>query len=120
MNDYRTINLCFVVILFFGLIYCFFLKEIPTDIQIKSNCYGEPFCKSVGLTRAFNAALNLNFEKAFKFNPYYFQTLIFFLVQFTYRIVATFFIKKIGIKTIRIDTILTAIYFLFTFHVFVI
>lgn len=120
MSDYKIINSCFVVILFLGLVYCFFLKSIGGQFQLKSNCEGEPFCKSVGLTRAFHSALHLNFKKASSFNLDYIYPLSFFITQFFYRFISILFKRDFSKKIIRIELIITISYFLFAFTRFVI
>lgn len=121
MNDYRTINLCFVVIFFLGALYCFFLNSVPESFQIQSYCISHPsLCKSIGLTRAFNEALHLNFKNALKLNPYYLQIFIFFGIQFMYRLISGLLIKVINKKVIWADAILSGLYFIMTFYVFIV
>lgn len=120
MSDYKIINCCFVVILFLGLSYCFFLKSIPEQVHLKSNCESKLFCKSVGLTRAFHSALHLNFKKASSFNLDYIYPLSFFITQFFYRFISILFKRDFSKKIIRIELIITISYFLFAFTRFVI
>ena len=118
MSDYRIINYCFVVILFLGFSYCFFLKSVPADIQIKSNCDGDLYCKSVGLTRAFNSVLHLDFEQAKSYNPNFYYPFCFFLSQFFYRIIISFK-REVSHNFITIEIILSILFFLFSFTRFI-
>ena len=120
MSDYKIINFCFVIILFLGLSYCFFLKSIPVQAHLKSDCENKIFCKSVGLTRAFHSALHLNFKKAYSFNSDYIYPLTFFITQFFYRFISILFKRGFSKKIIRIELIITVSYFLFAFIRFII
>lgn len=89
-------------------------------MQIKSACSGKIFCKSEGLTRAFNYALHANYIKAELLNPYYKNALLFFSVQFFIRITLIFLPFKIILKyKIKyIDIVFSIIFFVFCFYVF--
>ncbi len=119
MSDYRIINICFVVILFLGFLYCFFLKSVPAEIQIKSNCEGELYCKSVGLTRAFNSFLHLDFKQAKSYNPDFFYPFCFFFSQFFYRVIVISLKRELSHNFIRIEIILSILFFLFSFIRFI-
>ena len=67
IGDYRLVNLCFFIIFSIGLLYCFFLNVLPSSIKIASSYEGLNV-QSIGLTRAFNAALNGNHEEAMILN----------------------------------------------------
>ena len=119
MSDYRIINYCFVVILFLGFSYCFFLKSVPSDIQLKSNCEGELHCKSVGLTRAFNSVLHLDFKKAKSYNTDFYYPFYFFIVQFFFRVIVISFKRELSTNFITIDIVLSTLFFLFCFTRFI-
>jgi len=120
MQEYRLINLIFIFLLILLFTYCFFLNSIPTNVAVKSNCKGSVYCKSEGLTRAFNSAVHGNFTDAKKYNPEYKSILLFFVTQLLLRIL--FFslpYNRIKESTIiKLDILICIILFLSTFYVF--
>jgi len=120
MQEYKLINLIFIFLLSLLFAYSLFFKHIPSSAKIKSNCKGNIYCKSEGLTRAFNSALHGEFTDAEKFNSNYISILSFFSIQFILRIlffsIPTKYINQY--KIISKDIIITIILFLSTFYVF--
>jgi hypothetical protein len=120
IGDYRLVNLWFFIIFFITLLYCFFLNVLPSSIKIASYYEGLNV-QSIGLTRAFNSALNGNHEKAMILNKYYFPALSWIFFQGAFRGFTLLLIRlKLASKTyVIVDILLSSISFFIIFHVFV-
>lgn len=119
IDDYRLVNLCFFIILSIGLLYCFCLNVLPSSIKIASSYEGLSV-QSIGLTRAFNSALNGNHEEAVILNSHYFPALLWVFFQCTFRGFTLFLIRlKRASKTyVIVDILLSSTSFFIVFHVF--
>jgi hypothetical protein len=120
IGDYRLVNLCFFIIFSIGLLYCFFLNVLPSSIKIASSYEGLNV-QSIGLTRAFNSALNGNHEEAMILNNHYFPALLWVFFQCTFRGFTLLLIRlKLVCKAyIILDILMSSISFIIIFHVFV-
>ena len=121
VDDYRLINLCFFFILIFGFLYSILFNIIPEGLQLSSSYEGEQV-NSIGLSRAFNAALHGDYEAATQHNKYYLGPLIWFFTQFWIRGLTLYLIKinKVFRGYLILDIIISSMSFVFIFYVFII
>lgn len=117
IDSYKKVNVIFILLIAFAFFYCYFLPYLP--IKINSACEGMPeiYCKSRGLTRAFSEFLHLNFENGIKLNVYSLNIFCFFLFQFIFRFFLTTIVNESNVnKLIRIDIILSFLFFILAFY----
>ncbi len=87
--------------------------------KIESSCKNLPsiYCKSRGLTRAFNLILKGEFQKALLVNKYSIRIFLFFIVQFLFRIIFLFIEKKFSESSIiKYDIPLSILLFVYSFY----
>lgn len=75
------------------------------------------YCKSRGLTRGFSEILRLNFAEALQFNSNSIQVFSFFFIQLFARITVNKVLRLNNFKKIvYVDSILSAVFFIFSFY----
>lgn len=122
MQEYKILNTTFILLILLLLSYSFFLNHLPSNIQIQSNCKGNPLCKSEGLSRAINSALHLDFKQAHIYNKNYKRVFSFFLIQlilrFIFLLAPKSYVEKYSLY--YVDAFFSSIYLVATFYVFLV
>ena len=117
ISSYKRINIIFTLIIIFIFFYSFYLPYL--SLSIVSSCEGMPliYCKSRGLTRAFSEIVRFNFAEALHYNSYSIRLFSFFLIQLFLRIGINPMLSSNNYKkTVYLDIIFSALFFLFSFY----
>ncbi len=117
ISSYKKINVIFIVLIMFIFFYCLFLPLFPYNLR--SSCDDMPlvYCKSRGLTRAFNQIIQFKFDNALILNPYSVKIFLFFFIQLLTRFLINIIISAKNLNLIsKIDVLFSILFFLFCFY----
>lgn len=117
IDSYKKINIIFILLIMFIFFYSLIFNFFQFGLQ--SSCEGMPlvYCKSRGLTRAFNQIILLRFDNAIVLNPYSIKIFIFFFIQLLTRFLINIIISAKNLKLItKIDIFFSTLFFLFCFY----
>jgi len=116
IKNYKLINLLFAGIFGMVFLYSGIFSAQKNNHPIPSACIVKP-CASTGLSRGFSEIVRFNFTSAKKYNKNAIPVFLFFLIQFSLRIIIVFILKKLDAKKILYsDIFISSILYFYCFY----